>query len=218
MKNLFALLVATVMVFSTSQLMAQKVLLGPSLVVKGGVNAGNIPEGQKTAFNFHGGPDFSANILYLFNKDMNIGIMGDIGYSTYSYRMRPESESIANDDNTSVIKPSYVVLAPSFFMGGFTIGVALGFPSSYSVSNVSGKIKSDLPTDNLKSPMIELRIGGMIPLYDFVGGRISIIPQVGYMVSGMVKEVAGFDSTYDPKIISGGLGVSYHFNLTNLVQ
>lgn len=212
---------ATILVFAlilgVLSVHAQKVFLGPTLLFKAGVNAGNIPEGQKTAMNFNGAPDISANVLWLFNKGANLGIIGDFSYSTLSYRMRPESEAAANDDNTSVIKPTYFTISPGFYLSSFTIGVGLNFPMGINISSVSGN-EISTNSDNLQSPLIDVRIGGMVPVYEHETGRLSVLVHFAYAVSGLGKPIAGVDDTYNPKVMSGGLGLAYHFNLTNMTE
>ncbi len=209
----------TALLLTTNVALSQKLFVGPTLMFKGGLNAGNIPDGQKTAFNIHTMPDITANILWLFNKGANLGLMGDVGLATYSYRMRPESESIANDENTLVTETQYFIVAPSFFFSGFTIGAAFGFPTSIDISNVSGSmIVTSTSTDNLTSPLIELRAGGMIPVWETPTGRLSAIVQFGYSLTGQVKDDALVDPDLNPKNMSGGIGIAYHFNLTNLFE
>ncbi len=201
-----------------SSVSAQKVFLGPTLLFKGGVNVGNIPEGQKTAFDFHAMPDITGNVLWLFNKGASLGLMGDVGIATYSFRMRPENENLADDDNTFVFKPSYFIVAPSFFFSGFTLGVAFGFPSNIDVRNVSGnQIVTSTESSDLNT-LIELRAGGMIPVWDHDTGRLSVIVHAGYGLTGLYKDEVLFNTEENPKILSGGLGVAYHFNLTNLLE
>ncbi|MCO6466697.1 MAG: hypothetical protein J5I53_08785 [Bradyrhizobiaceae bacterium] len=207
-------LMATCLVAGAS---AQKVFLGPTLLFKAGVNGGNIPEGQKTAMNFNGAPDISANLLWLFNKDANIGLIADLAYNTVSYRMRPESEALATDDNTIIIKPSYFTIAPSIYFSGFTLGVGFGFPTAISVATVSGASMSS-NTDNMQSPAIDVRVGGMIPVLEHSTGRLSALIHFAYSLTGINKSITGVDDTYNPKVISGGLGLAYHFNLTKMME
>lgn len=215
MRKMGLLIVALALTAISAQ--AQKVFLGPTLLFKAGVNAGNIPEGQKTAMNFNGAPDISANVLWLFNKNSNLGIIGDIAYSTLSFRMRPESEAAANDDNTSVIKPTYLTIAPSFYFSSFTVGLGINLPMGMNVSTVSGT-EISTNSDNLQSPLLDVRLGGMIPVLEHETGRLSVLVHFAYAISGLSKPIAGVDDTYNPKVMSGGLGLAYHFNLTNMME
>jgi hypothetical protein len=165
---------------------AQKVFLGPALTFKGGLNVGNIPDGQKTAFDIHVMPDITANVLWLFNKGASLGLLGDVGYATYSFRMMPENENLATDDATIIIQTSYFIVAPGFFFSGFTVGVAIGFPAALNSKSVSGSLSVDGSTDDLNT-LIELRGGGMIPLWDTQTGRLSLIVHFGYGLTGLLK-------------------------------
>ncbi len=215
MNRVFTLLV--VMMLAVSAMSAQKLFLGPSILFKGGVNAGEIAEGQKTAMNINAMPDISANMLWMFNKDSNLGLIADIGYTSLSFRMRPEEESIVTDYNTVIYKPSYITIAPQFYMSGFTIGVGFSLPAGMNVSTVSGTTIST-STDNLNSPVVDIRLGGMIPVWEMRSGRLSILIHASYTLTGLMKTADGEDNTYNPKVASGGLGLAYHFNLTNIME
>lgn len=213
-KGLTLLLVLAMLATAAS---AQKVFLGPTLLFKGGVNGGNIPEGSKTSMNINLMPDISANLLWLFNKNANIGVAADLAYSSLSFRMRPENESVANDDNTIVVKPSYFTIAPSVYFSGVMLGLGVNFPVGLSVASVSGnEISSN--ADNLQSPLLDFRAGGMIPVMENQSGRLSILLHFAYTLAGINKQQTGVDDTYNPKVISGGLGVAYHFNLTTMME
>lgn len=215
MRNTAALVIALIIGALGAQ--AQKVFLGPTLLFKGGVNAGNIPEGQKTAMNINSMPDISANVLWLFNKGANLGIIGDIAYSSVSFRMRPESESVANDNNTSIINPTYLTISPGLYLSSFTLGLGISLPMGMNVSTVSGTELST-STDNLQSPLLDVRIGGMVPVFEHETGRLSVLVHFAYAISGLNKSITGVDDTYNPKVMSGGLGLAYHFNLTNMLE
>ena len=164
MKKALLLLAILAAVATTAEAQRKQIYLGPSLLFKGGVNAGNIPEGTKTGFDFHAMPDIGVTFKYMFSKTSAMGATLDLEYATQSFRMRPESEAAANDNNTIIYQPSYFSIAPNVFLSGVTLGAAFGFPTAFSVTNVAGDDFGDLggTSDNLTSPSIEIRLGGMI--------------------------------------------------------
>ncbi|MBS1561933.1 MAG: hypothetical protein JSS89_10035 [Bacteroidetes bacterium] len=195
---------------------AQKMAIGPSLLWKGGVNTGNIPTGLKTGANINLIPDIAATFRILLNRDESIGFTADLGYAQYTYRMRPESESIANDDNTTISKHTFFNIAPMFYISGFQIGASFGFPLAYHMVRVSGASDADLTTKQT-SPNIELRIGGMIPVFRDKTGSVNVLVQGGYMLTGLIdaSEFSGTSDEFNPKAASFGIGVNYLFNLSN---
>lgn len=196
---------------------AQKMAIGPSLLWKGGVNSGDIPEGSKTGVNINLIPDVAATFRILLNRDETIGFTADLGYAQYTYRMRPESESVANDDNTLIFKHTYFNIAPMFYISGFQIGASFGFPLANHVVRVSGASDADLNPSQQTSPSIELRIAGMIPVFRDKTGSVNVLIHGGYMLNniGLVStsQATGLPVSFDPKAASFGLGVNYLFNL-----
>lgn len=221
MKKVLILLAVLVAVATNVEAQRKQLYLGPSLLFKGGVNAGNIPEGSKTGVNVHFLPDIGLTLKYMFSKSSAVGAVLDVEYATYSFRMRPESESAANDNNTLIFQPSYFSLAPSLYLSGVTIGAAFGFPTAYNVSTAAGDdISSGGTTDNLNSPSIELRLGGMIKAMESDGGELNILVRGGYSVTGLYNsEYFGSGENADefnPVLVSFGIGVNYLFDLADL--
>lgn len=220
MKRVLVLL--SVVAVMTTTMFAQDIYLGPSVVFKGGTNAGNIPEGTKTGFNFNGIPDIGLTFKWMFDKESSLGLLFDAEYATYSFRMRPEDEDVANDDNTIVYKPQYISLSPGLFFSGFTLNFAFGFPSGYTAQTVSG---NDIPffevtPQDLNGPSVEIRLGGMIRAMRSDAGELNIVLRAGYMLTGMYQPDYftnnDLDSDYNPNVVSGGIGINYLFNLSNL--
>jgi len=217
MKKVLILLAVLVAVATNVEAQRKQLYLGPSLLFKAGVNAGNIPESQKTAVNFHFLPDIGLTFKYMFSKSSAVGAVLDVEYATYSFRMRPENESTVTDDNTIITQPSYFSIAPNLYLSGVTIGAAFGFPTALSMSTVSGN-DFDVSSDNLNSPSIELRIGGMIKAMESDGGELNIVIRGGYNVTGLYSAEAfnGGSDEFNPKLASGGIGVNYLFDLADL--
>lgn len=222
MKKVLILLAVLVAVVANAEAQKKQIFLGPSMLFKAGVNAGNIPDGSKTAMNFHAMPDLGLTFKYLFSKSSSVGAVLDVEYATYSFRMRPESESAANDNNTVIFQPSYISFAPSIFLSGVTLGAAFGFPSAFCVQNVAGDDFGAIAgtTDDLNSPFIEIRLGGMIRVLESDAGELNILIRGGYNVNGLYNadyfgSEAGADE-FNPVLASGGIGVNWLFDLGDL--
>jgi hypothetical protein len=193
---------------------AQKMAIGPSLLWKAGVNAGNVEPGLKTGVNINLIPDIAATFRILLNKDESIGFTADAGYAQYTYRTRPESESVANDDNTFILKHTFFNIAPMFYISGFQIGASFGFPLAYHAVRASGASDADIATKQT-SPNIELRIAGMIPVFRDKTGSVNVLVHGGYMLTGLIDKdfYMGTSDEFNPKAASFGIGVNYLFNL-----
>lgn len=218
-----ALTLLSIVAVMTIAATGQNMYLGPSVVFKGGTNAGNIPEGTKTAANFNGIPDIGLTYKWMFDKESSLGLLFDAEYATYSFRMRPEDEDFANDDNTFIYKPSYISLAPGLFFSGVTLNVAFGFPASYTVKSVAGDDANtffEVTQQDLNAPSIEIRLGGMIRAIKSDMGEFNIVLRAGYMVTGMYQPdyftKYNLDDTNNPNVVSAGIGFNYLFNLSNL--
>jgi hypothetical protein len=192
---------------------AQNLLVGPGILFKAGLNAGDIPTGQKTTANVNFVPDINATAKFMFTKESAVGLLFDLGYNSVSYRMRPENETVANDNNTFVSKVGHLVLAPSLFLSGFTLGAGIGFPLSTSTVNVAGNTDvSDPSLSNYSSPYVEIRMGGMIEAMKNESGVLNIVIQAGYGVTGLAQSSNGA-VPFNPRPVTFGIGVNYLFGL-----
>lgn len=208
------LVIAALGVVASVGASAQNMSIGPSLLWKGGLNAGNIPEGTKTAVNINLIPDVAATFRILLNRDRTLGFTLDAGYAQYTYRMRPENEQLVTDQNTIIYKHTFFNLAPMFYFAGFQVGASFGFPLAYNMRRADGSSQADLTTTQT-SPNVELRLAGMIPVFRDKTGQVNVLIHGGYMLTGVIDKSnfsAGND-TYNPKVVSFGFGVNYLFTI-----
>lgn len=207
MKKIATILpLALLMVVST--LCAQKnypISVGPFLTLKAGVNAASIPEGQKTGIALSGLPDFGATGYFPLGSKSNIGILAELGYSTYAYGQRSVFGDIESD--LYKVQMSYLTLSPSFYLSGVYLGFDFGVPLSTSVVVDGNSISGS--TDNM-STLVEFHLGGMIPVMSDKNGRLNVIIRAGYMLTGTADNSS---SEFNPKVASAGIGVNYLFNI-----
>jgi hypothetical protein len=179
--------------------------LGPYLGLKAGVNAASIPEGSKTGVGLSGLPDFGATLYVPLGANNRIGFLADLGYSTYAYGERLVIADIEGDLYKQQV--SYVTLAPSIYLSSFTLGFTFGLP--VAASTVFKNATVDGETDDIAT-LVEIQLGGMIPVVENANGRLNILLRAGYMLTGISSESS---SEYNPKAATFGLGVNYLFNL-----
>lgn len=205
----FLTVFAITLVVGASCASAQFLSIGPTLIFKAGVNAGNIPDGEKTGMNINVVPDFAVTGLLRFAKSSDMGATLDLGYTTYTYRMRPESEALASDRNTFVHSAPHFTIAPGLYFSGFQLGVAFGFPGDPSAESVDGSVKVSGSADNSASPAIEVRVGGMVALWKHDDGVLNAVVHGSYLVTGLEKDGGNFN----PTPASFGIGINYLFKL-----
>lgn len=225
MKKTLLIVAALCLVAGSAHAQLRQFYIGPSVVFKGGINAANIPEGLKTGANFNGIPDMGFTFRWMFDKNSALGLCLDGEYSTYSFRMRPENESVANDDNTYVYKPQYITISPGLFFSGITLNLAINLPTGIDVSSVSGNASPTLFTvtsNDMTSPNMELRLGGQIKAWETETGVMNVVIRGGYMLTGLLKDeyfgtnnIFG-DSSFNPNVASVGIGINYLFDLQAL--
>lgn len=196
-------------VLAATSTSAQMLSAGAGFLFKAGLNGGTIPNGFKTDMNFNSMPDLSAMGLLRFSKTSDMGVMLEIGTTEYTFRMRPENETAANETNTFVFNYPRFAVTPSLYLGGFTLGAAFGFGSTASAKSLNGVIEQNADEGDVKSLTTELRLGGQIALWKHDDGVLNLNLHAGYVLSG-VDETS---SENNPKPVSAGIGINYLFTI-----
>lgn len=216
LRSLLATAFCTVAV-TTSPLIAGDLSVGATVIAKAGINT-NIPDGLKTDVNFNSLPDLNASVLYLFSSGSNTGINLDLGYDTYSFKMRPENDAVANDLTTSISTYHNFSIAPSLFLGGFQLGFAYGIPMGYSDISVDGTRDNTSSIEAIAgkpSSTFELRIGAVIPVMRGKSSNLNFNIRGGYMLTGMHSNGTLTDDDLIPSAASIGAGLSYYFTVAD---
>ena len=202
-------------VTSVATMSAGDLSVGATIVAKAGINT-SVPDGIKTAMNFNGLPDINASVLYLFSNGSNTGVNLDLGYDTYTFKMRPESDAASNDLTTSISTYNNFSIAPSLFLGGFQLGFAFGIPMGYSEISVDGTRNNTSTIEagiGKPSSTFELRVGAVIPIVRGKSSSLNFNIRGGYMLSGMHSDGPITDEDFIPKAASLGAGLSYYFTV-----
>lgn len=216
-------------VATTSALTAGEVQVGASIIGKAGINATETPEYTKTDYNINSLPDIGVSALYLFSSSSNTGVMLDIGYDSYSYRMKYYQPDAKFDNAPMTHSLRKISIAPSLYLGGFQIGLAFGLNSGYSQIDKDGNIISKNGADaNVAGTTTELRIGAMIPIMRGKTSSLNLNIRGGYMLSEtfiaqerafnpneLLFSLIGGKNTHNSKIASLGIGLSYYFTVAD---
>lgn len=214
MKRLLTLIFAAAI--ATSAASAQEIDLGPSIGVKGTVNTVAPGDGLKTGFAINGLPDIGLTTRVLFSPGSGIGMLLDLEMSGYGYLIRPENEDIADDDNSFITRHSYFTVAPSLNLGGLTLGVGISFPTGQTTTEVDGD-QAINPVGTQASPVLDARLGAMIPLYRGKGGEFNMVIRASYMLGGhYTTDVGTYPlslKTSNPQSAGLVLGFNYLFRV-----
>lgn len=227
-----------------------KLYVGPYVAGKASIKT-EVADGTKTGVVFNVPPDFGVSITAPFGAETNIGFGLQFGYATYGYQFKPESN--ANDSNTVNESYSYINMFPHFNIGGFIVGVNFGFPQSGSTMTIAGDTVSMFGTftadtvngeveyrpsldpvgptyDPAKylGTMVELRIGGSIPIVSSDFGKLKLNIMAGYTLNQIFETAGNYVGVYNidtstgnpklrldeglnPVIPSLSLGIQYDF-------
>jgi hypothetical protein len=220
-RSILAIALAATVSLPTA-LSAGELSLGASVLGKAGINATETPEYTKTDYNINSLPDIGISALYLFSSNSNTGVMLDIGYDSYSYRMKYYEANPLFDGAIMTHSLRKISIAPSLYLGGFQIGVAFGLNSGYSQTDKDGNILSENDA-NVSGTTTELRIGAMIPIVRGKSSSLNLNIRGGYMLSETFTapqkaiNTASFPglNLHNSKIASLGLGLSYYFTVAD---
>lgn len=205
---------------SVATLSAGDLSIGASVLGKAGINATETPEYTKTDLNVNSMPDIGVSALYLFSRTSNTGVMLDLGYDSYSYRMKYYEANPMFDNAIMTHSLRKISIAPSLYLGGFQIGVAFGLNSGYAQLDKDGNTISE-DDSGVSSTTTELRIGAMIPIVRGKSSSLNLNIRGGYMLSETFAtpqkaintgSFMGMNS-HNSKMASLGLGISYYFTV-----
>jgi len=217
MKRLLLTVCILAATMSTATMRATDLSIGVTVIAKAGINT-VVPDGTKTDLQFNSLPDINASVLYLFSSGSNTGVNLDLGYDTYSFKMRPESDAASNDRTTSISTYHNFSIAPSLFLGGFQLGFAYGIPMGYSEISVDGISDNTATIEGLigkPSSTFEVRVGAVVPLVRGKSSSLNLNIRGGYMLTGMHSGGLVTDEDFIPKAASIGAGLSYYFSVGN---
>ena len=201
-------------IFASSSVFAENYPFSAGIFAlgKGSINTADPVNGIKNAMTIVGKPDLGLNIYIPLGKENKVGASIDVAWNNLSYNMY----SFFNKDINTDINYSYFTIAPSLHAYGFLIGVGYSVPLDVTTSGTLALL--NYKSDNLQ-PVIDFRIGGSIPLYSNFFGRVNLLINATYNLTGAFKEdvlsTLGLTSAINPKPASIQLGVNYLFHIGN---
>ncbi len=204
-KVLCTLTLAVLLTLTTKAQFFYPLGIGVSIAGKLSVNAGDIPEGQKTELGIVPLPDFMASAWYIVSQREDFGFALDVGYSTNAFIMKPYQN--ATDETKVRSTMNYLMVQPYIRFKLFNIGVGFGIPLGGKRSNLSGSFSEDLNTEDLATAIeLKLKLDG--PVYRDATGRVHLFALFSYQLNGVYSD----DRPNNPKVAFAGLGISYYFH------
>lgn len=176
--------------------------LGLFITGKGCVNTTDPPQGIKNDFQMSPLPDIGVAFYYPFSNDRNFGLTADLSYLTTAFKYKLYNNSSVNWRNEF----HYFNIGIGTYLSGFFLSLNLGIPLS-GKGSYSGSSVYDFETKDL-STVIQLRLGGAIPLMSDEVGRLNLLIFGDYNVNGVMAN----DNNYNPRIASLSIGLSYLFH------
>ena len=179
--------------------------VGLQIGYKMGVNAADPPQGIKNDLGLAGIPDFGVTVYIPFDKRSKMGLVADAMYANYAFGLKMYDDP----NNKWTNRLNYLTLGGHFYLSGFTLGLVIGLPTG-------GEAVYESRTDEIKSDqlatMYALKIGANIPVYYDDIGRLNLVAQLGYFLSGLYSDGFG-PRANNPHPASLMLGISYMFNM-----
>ena len=172
--------------------------VGASVLGKFGVNAAEVPQGTQNAISFLNGVDFALVGYMPMSEESKTGLFLELGYTNSPFGLKS-----TGFPEVYKVNAKFFTISPILLMSGFTVGLDFGFGLStdYNFSEYYRPMDNDIN--------VNLRIGGIIPVYQNRIGALNFIINGTYSITGMQYSDGGF--TYHPSSLSFGL--NYLFNM-----
>lgn len=190
----------------------QSMSLGPYIGTKISVNTTQhekSPDDRTQKLTLNRIPDFGA-IFYLPLSHKNaIASSLDLGYSTYS-----DQYNGVNNDDSFVGEYNYFIINPNFIYSNFILGLNIGIPIRWSIRNLSNTFVITSTTGEDMVTNAEVRLGGIIPLFQNELGTLNLTILGGYMLRQVeIDPLSGAYYNRSPRMASLMIGINYLFTL-----
>jgi hypothetical protein len=164
------------------------VYVGPTLgFVGGGINTVQAT-GRKVNPSFWGVPNYGVAIIAPFGTDTKLGLRVDLGVNSIGSKMRPY-ESYGGETNWNGNFDEHYrhfTIAPMLNLAGFVIGAGFNFPMA---GTMTAKDDSEyLVERNTMATSIDVRVGGVIPVWHSDMGDLNVEIMARYFVAGLYNE------------------------------
>jgi hypothetical protein len=187
---------------------------------------GNVSEGSET----HPSPAFITGLMAGVHTGNDFAILSALTYESRSIYFQARGESAFNQR----ISINYIALPIGFKWREFFLLAVMGFPvSAYQTFKPHSWIYTteDNPDPivvfttgpmefSSEDMLLDLRIGGLIPLMEFNNNHLDLQMQASYSLSNLVKEGFHASQSFDPServmkspVATLQVGLAYFFSL-----
>lgn len=207
-----SILIITILYFVLSQANSQNLddrcftpfQVGLFFTGKGCVNTVEPPQGLKNDFQISKFPDLGGKFTYQFQPNSSTKLIFDVSYLSVYYKLKLYNNASVNWINEF----HYLNFGLGFEFSSIFLSINLGIPTSGAFSSSSSTGKIDLKTEEMNT-MIQLRLGGSIPIFTNDIGSFNFLIYGDYFLIGALTQ----ESNYNPRIASLSIGLCYMFNI-----
>ncbi len=212
---------------------AYQIGVGVQIGAFGGSISVENAEGRKVNPDFWALPTYGAVIQAPFGAGSNLGARLDIGVSSVGTRTRPYEfyDNKKNWEGYFLERYTYFTIAPQVNLAGVLLGVGFNFPMSGERWHPEGSdTKYAVDKDILVGTAMDVRLGGVINVWETKLGKLNVEILARYMFTGLFEDdqyIYGHETTSTgvrpnnyatlPAInlttASAHIGVSYLFSL-----
>ena len=178
--------------------------------------------------------DFGLSAFYPLNKNKDIAVLLEVCYANYAFRDDGSNIRLNDSEYVRILDPDYnynttffntINISPQIYLKGFTIGFDFGFFFPPDLINVSPSFRYDYNYELQYPYLVNLKIGGIIPIYKTELGTLNILAKATTSLSYIGRSQIGFfdnigdDSFYlkifydKIQIVSASVGLNYMFNI-----
>ena len=158
--------------------------VGPFFTAGADVFSGQVPKGSKTDAQFA----FTGGAFGAFNFSPKFAIALGVGYEQRGLYFRDEQSDTLWQSTSKI---NYFSIQPSLKFQAFMVGVSIGMPLSISQVNTQGPASFPAlvqKTDGDLKTLIDVRMGGMIPIMQNEKSDLNFFVQGSYSLTSALKE------------------------------
>ncbi len=192
---------------------AKRLTIGPEFLGGGSVYAGDVPNGLKTDARF----SFNAGILGYLNMTPSFAFALGIVYDSRGMNFHNQNDATQLENTTL----NYLSFQPGIKFKDFTLGLGIGIPMSASIDRqITGFSATPDIATTLLSTLLELRIGGTVPIMEGESGDLRFIINGSYPLSKVYQSSGGITYLSIPTSKDGPVptvqaGLSYQFGVSH---
>ncbi len=206
---------------------SEPIRIGAFTAWKAAVNSSSVPTGWKTGPTVDAFPDLGICALVPIKSSMGLSALVDVGLCSQSFLSKPYNNP--SDSNTLVQRYQYLSFAPALSLPYAYLALNIGVPLHATAVSLDGSINQSsslvqgqsTSIVHQLSTLMELRLGGTLPLVEDAHGMLMGFAQLSYPLGSVYKSFSNsspllYSSTVtksgdDPRPVAMSFGLRYYF-------